>query len=284
MAMKEIADDVLIEDSYAGVTLGAIRTPQGVVMIDSPLYEKDIQTWRTSVMKASSGVERLLVVLDEHYDRTIGARALRCPVISHERTANSISGRPSNVRLPGYITGSEWELLSDLGPIHWLQPEITFTTNMQIAWGEQPIELEHHPGSAKGAIWVHLPDKKVIFLGDAVLPDQPPFLASADLDIWQEDLRTLKSAKYRDYVLISGRCGMVTKDEITAQVKFLRAAQKKLEKLADAAAKLKTIEKASEDLASGFPAKTKKLQEHYKARMRWGFVQLYNSQYKKSAK
>ena len=282
--MKEIAENVLLEDSYAGVTLGAIRRPEGVVMIDSPLYEKDAQTWRTTVMKSSSGMECLQVVLDEHYDRTIGAHALRFLVISHERTANAISGRPSNVRLPGFITGSEWELLSNLGPIHWLQPEITFTANMQIAWGEHPIILEHHPGAAKGAIWVHLPDKKVIFLGDCVVPNQPPFLANADLDVWVSDLKTLKLAKYQDYLLISGRGGMVTRDDVDQQLKLLNSIQKKIEKLAKSDANLKSLESTAYEIAAEFSAKTKKLEEHFQARMRYGLVQLYNTQYKKSTK
>jgi len=54
--------------------------------------------------------------------------------------------------------------------------------------GRKTDHLEQHPGPSSGAIWVTVPDDKVVFLGDAVLKNQPPFIAHADLPAWIEAL------------------------------------------------------------------------------------------------
>ena len=73
---------------------------------------------------------------------------------------------------------------------------------------EPEIWIEHHPGPAPGAIWVEIPSKKIVFVGDAVVEHQPPFLADADLPAWIETLSVLRIPKYRDYTIVSGRSEM----------------------------------------------------------------------------
>jgi len=86
--MKEIAPDIFIKTAYKGVTLGAIHTPEGVVMIDAPLIIKDIQSWQTICARSNTGASRLLILLDDHPDRTAGATNNRYPIITH---VNSIA-------------------------------------------------------------------------------------------------------------------------------------------------------------------------------------------------
>jgi glyoxylase-like metal-dependent hydrolase (beta-lactamase superfamily II) len=52
---------------------------------------------------------------------------------------------------------------------------------MALHWDESPVILEHHPGPTIGAMWVILQQEKVVFVGDLVAKNQPPFLAHADL-------------------------------------------------------------------------------------------------------
>jgi glyoxylase-like metal-dependent hydrolase (beta-lactamase superfamily II) len=277
--MKEIADGVIIETGFSGVTLGAVQTSQGVIMIDTPLYTKDSQSWRTTVSKSGIGLERLLVILDEHYDRTISARLMRCSVITHENTAQSIASRPSNVRMPISLTGCDWEKLGNLGPLHWIRPEITFSLKMRVEWSDDPVELEFHPGPANGAIWVVLSRRKVAFVGDTVTPNQPPFLASANINDWLETLKYLKTAIFREYLVIGGRSGLVTKEDVKVQIGFLKIVKKKLEKLASINANQDAVEKIALELAASFQPKSNKVRELYETRLRWGMIQYYNNHY-----
>ena len=94
--MKSITENVFIEDSFAGVGLGAIRLEQGMIFIDTPLLSRDAQIWRNSLIKSGSGTDRLLVLLDEHLDRSIGAKAMKCTLVAHERTAQVLGSRPAS--------------------------------------------------------------------------------------------------------------------------------------------------------------------------------------------
>jgi glyoxylase-like metal-dependent hydrolase (beta-lactamase superfamily II) len=270
--MKDIVSGVVIETEYDGVTLGAVQTPNGVIMIDAPISMKDAQIWRSSCSR-NSGSERLLVLLDEHYDRCLGARAMRCPIIAHEKTAQAITGRNSAGKPQTTRTGSIWESVSEVNSIHWAHPEITFTNEMNINWDDEPLLLEQHPGPARGSIWAILPERKVVFLGDTLLVNQPPFLASADLDQWMESLELLKSNAYKDYILVSSRGGMVTKDDARDLQKFLKKVQRLAEKTANSKSDLAQIEETGASLADEFKAKTKAEMEVFRTRLAYGFSQ-----------
>ena len=118
-----------------------------------------------------------------------------------------------------------------------------------------------------------LPERKVIFLGDTLLVNQPPFLASADLDIWIETLELLKGNTYKDYILISSRGGMVTKDDARDLQKFLKKVQRLAEKTANSKSDLTQIEETGASLADEFKAKTKAEMEVFRTRLAYGFSQ-----------
>lgn len=231
--MQELAHHVYIETAYAGVTLGAINWSHGLILIDSPFRAEDARSWRSALLNLGGGVDRLLVNLDAHFDRTLGVRAMECTVVGHEQVAEIFRNRPSNFKTQGAETGAEWELYNGLGSIRWVPPEITFTQRLLIHWDEKPLILEHHPGPSSGAIWAVLPEQRIAFVGDALTPDQPPFLASADLPAWIETLRPLLTPLYHDYLLISGRNGPVAHQQVRRQISYLERTHQMLEQLAE---------------------------------------------------
>ena len=281
--MKEIATDILIETDYEGVTVGAIRTPAGVVMVDTPINPKDASTWRTTCTRTASGSDRLLVLLDEHFDRVSGATNIKCPVIVHEKTSQAVSARPSSRNQSSIDAGTAWETNPEPTTTRWIHAEITFTVNMSINWGDDPILLEHHPGPSKGSTWVVVPHKQVAFIGDTVTPDQPPFLANADIEAWLESLHELQLARFKDFILITGRGLLVTMDNIKELEHFLKKAARKLEKLAVSKAKANAAESLGEELLEDFPSKNKHEAELFRNRLTTGVVQYYSSHFLRKA-
>ena len=203
--MEAIAKNVYVEDKYLGVTLGVISQPRGLVQIDAPPSPEDCRSWRASLMGMGNGPERVLINLDSHPDRTLGARAMDCTVIAQENTAVAFRNRPNTFKAQGDETGSNWEAIPGLGSVRWAPPEISFVDKMTLHWSEMPIILESHPGPTKGSIWVILPNEKVVFVGDAVLKGQPPFIAHADLPAWIESLKVLQGPEYKGFTVVSGR-------------------------------------------------------------------------------
>lgn len=85
--MQSIAKDVYIETQYPGVTLGAINLAHGLIQVDAPPSPEDGRAWRAALLNLGGSSERMLVHLDAHPDRTLGARAMDCTVVAQERTA-----------------------------------------------------------------------------------------------------------------------------------------------------------------------------------------------------
>jgi glyoxylase-like metal-dependent hydrolase (beta-lactamase superfamily II) len=279
--MQEIATAVYIEDSYAGVTLGAINLPHGLIQIDAPPSPEDGRAWRAALLNLGGSTERLLINLDAHPDRTLGARAMECIVLAHEKTAQVFRSRPTTFKAQGEETGADWESIPGLGNVRWVLPEITFSHQMTVHWGDHSLLLEHHSGPSAGSIWVLLPDERVVFVGDAVMRSQPPFLANADLPAWLETLKLLLSPAYRGWLVVSGRGGLVTGDAIRAQKDYLEHVLSRLEKLAQR----KSSPDASENLVTpilGLLKVPATRQHKYALRLRHGLRQYYIRHYQSS--
>jgi glyoxylase-like metal-dependent hydrolase (beta-lactamase superfamily II) len=276
--MQAIAKDVYIEDGYSGVTLGAIPLAHGLIQVDAPPSPEDGRAWRAALLNMGGGSERLLVNLDAHPDRTLGARAMDCTIVAHEKTAQVFRSRPNTFKAQGEETGADWESIAGLGNIRWILPEITFSHQMTIHWGETPILLEHHPGPAAGATWVILPEVKAVFVGDAVLRNQPPFFAGADLPVWLETLKLLLSPAYRGWLVVSGRGGVVSVDVIRAQKDYLEQVLHKVGKLAQKKSPPEAVENLVTPLLNPFKIPANRHQK-YAQRLRYGLWHYYARHY-----
>ena len=277
--MQSIATDIYIDTQYLGATLGVISLPHGLIQIDAPPSPEDCRAWRAALMNLGSGSERLLVNLDAHPDRTLGARAMDCTIVAQEKTAHVFRTRPTTFKAQGDETGSDWESNPGMGNIRWAPPEITYSHQMTIHWGDSPVLLEHHPGPTAGAAWVILPEAKVVFVGDAVLKNQPPFLAGADLPVWIDTLKLLLSPAYRNWLVVSGRGGVVAVDVIRAQKDYLDQVQKKVEKLANKKSAPEAVENLITPLLRPFKISSSHLHK-YTRRLRYGLHHYYTRHYR----
>lgn len=276
--MQSIADNVYIEDHFLGVTLGVVQQSRGLIQIDAPPSPEDVRSWRGSLMSLSGGSDRALVLLDAHPDRTLGARAMECTVVAHDRTTQVFRARSTTFKAQGAETGSDWETIAGLGTVRWAAPEISFTTQMSLYWDGTPVLLEHHPGPTPGAVWVVLPAQKVVFVGDLVSKNQPPFLAHADLPEWLEALELLLSDDYRGFTVVSGRGGTVSSVTIRAQVALLERIHERLDKMARRGTSPEATEKWIEPFLKTFRSSAAR-HKQYVQRMRYGLRYYYSSHY-----
>lgn len=276
--MQEIAPKIYIETTYPGVTLGAITRSHGLILIDSPIRQEDARAWRSALLNLGGGVDRMLIILDGHYDRTVGVRNMDCTVVGHTRLLDIYRSRPVTFKAQGSETGAEWEQQSNLGSIRWASPEITFTDQLTIDWDDSPIVLQHRPGPSSAAIWVELVKDKALFVGDLVTPGQPPFLASADLPLWIEQLNTLMGKNYKNYWIISGRGGLVAGEEVRKQLKFLEKAHHQIETLAAKKSRPEEVQLLANSLASSFSTPPEQ-KEVFRQRLRYGLYHYYVRRY-----
>jgi glyoxylase-like metal-dependent hydrolase (beta-lactamase superfamily II) len=275
--MQEIDEGIYYEDSLSGVTLGALFFSQGMVIIDAPLRTEDARSWRSVLMNHHGWSNRFLVSLDSHPDRTLGLRAMESTIVTHQETTEVFDGRPTIFKGEDVMTGADWEFYNEVIGMRWVVPNITFNQRLTLHWNGSEIILEHHPGPTAESIWVILPEAQVVFVGDTVVLNQPPFLANADLEIWVEELELLMKS-YQNYVIISGRGGPVKKEDIHELRKFLRNVMRRMERLVNKKALPEATEKMVPSLLSkfSFPSlyKTK-----YTKRLQYGLHQCYLQRY-----
>jgi len=272
--MQEIAKHIYIDNTYLGVTLGAINLSRGLILIDAPPRPEDVRSWRASLYNLGGGADRLLVNLDAHVDRTLGTKAMECIVVAHEKSAQAFRNRPTAFKAQEVETGAEWELINGLGTIRWAPPEITFTSQITIHWDDQPVILEHHPGPHAGAIWVIIPQEHVCFIGDCVMPNQPPFLAGGDLPAWINTLQLLLSPAYMDYLLVGGRTGLVSPAQVTSQLDYLQHLEDRLTWLSNQKAPAEVSETLIPELLAGFHIPDHR-RTQYTKRLKWGLYYYY---------
>lgn len=279
--MHQIERGILYEDSFLGVTLGGIVSSHGTIMIDAPLRAEDARTWRSVLINQRGGSNRILVNLDAHPDRTLGGRAMDCTVLAHQKTAQVFRNRPMIFKGQNIESGAIWETYNDAIGMRWVMPDITFAQRMSLHWGGSEVILEHHPGPNSGAIWAIIPAHKVMFVGDMVVLDQPPFLSGADFEAWLEGAELLLN-EYREYKIICGRGGLVDQKVVREMQKTLKKTVKGLEKLAERNSVPEATEKLVPSLLAdySFPPEW---QEFYTQRLRYGLYQYYARRYRPSS-
>ena len=277
--MDAIAKNVYIEERFLGVTLGVITQSRGLIQIDAPPAPEDGRSWRASLMGMGNGHERVLINLDSHPDRTLGVRAMDCTIIAHEETARAFRNRPNTFKAQGDETGANWEAIPGLGSVRWAPPEISFGKKMSLHWSDTPIILESHPGPTDGAIWVILPEERVVFIGDAVIKGEPPFLAHANIPAWLEALEYLQSSDFKGFTVISGRSGSVSPQSIRSQADLLKSIHTKIEKLGKKkSAAANVTDKLAASILKGFKSPVSK-QQQYSQRLRFGLHNYYVRHY-----
>ncbi len=269
--MQEISPKVYIETAYPGVTLAALYCKRGVIMLDAPLRFEDSRSWRSALAAMGEGRERLLVTLDEHFDRTLGTRQMECMTAGHEALNQTLRDRPVSFKAQGQESGAEWERLSGLGVMRWALPDITFSHTLEFYWDTFPVRLFFVPGPSRASVWTELPQQRIVFVGDAVVPHAPLFLAAANLQAWQSAIDRLLSPAYKGYVFVSGRGGLITTAEVKEQGKFLAKVQQQAEKLRQGA-DARAIERACMHLMKSFDSRSP-LQQHYLSRLVYGLTE-----------
>ena len=207
--MREIAPHVFIEDRYPGAVLGLLRLPLGTVLIDSPPCPDAARAWRTTLRAFNGrGPDRVLVYLDYQADHCLGARSLSHIIVAHTYVGEMFQPRTNLFRGQTAGQGEDWERCSQSQGMRWVPPNLLFEQAVSFFWDEEPVTLTHHPGPTPGSIWAHWAGSRVVFVGDAVVHGEPPFLADADLTAWRAALDHLRQA-YKGWTLVGSRDGVL---------------------------------------------------------------------------
>jgi glyoxylase-like metal-dependent hydrolase (beta-lactamase superfamily II) len=248
--MQKIAPKVFLENKYIGVNLGLVVTGDGLLLVDSPLHTEDVKDWRKVVNER--GRPKFLAMLDSHPDRVLGSRTLKIPAIAQEQTLKTIREWADTFKGNAHPIGAEADQLKRITGVNNAIPEITFSERMVIHMGGKEIVFLHRPGPRPGSMWMVIPDLSVVFVGDTVTIDEPPYFGVAAIEEWLYRLDELRGSDMKSYTLISSYGGRINRKDINNMARFLRKVQSRVEKLEKGKNRNEEIERFAKDLMGDF--------------------------------
>ncbi len=276
--VQEIADGVLVETAFRGVTIGAVRTDMGYVLIDTPAFPNDARQWHDRLREYADLPICAVVMLDAHRDRMLGPSWYKpFQLIAHTATHKAVTALAGTYvsTLANLLTSSPAEQTSLLtGKI--LKPTVTFTERMRLRLGKTVLELSHQPGPAQGSIWVYLAERGILFAGDSVVVETPPYLNSPYSQEWVESLKTLRR-DMRNVTIVPGRGDVITDQDVTEPLlKFLQLARERVQSLYETQSALSDTARIIHELLALFPPPLEFDLEVVQQRVRTGLQFIYN--------
>ena len=248
--MQKIAPNVYLEDKYIGVNLGLVVIGKELLLVDSPLHTEDVNEWFKVI--SERGRPKFLVLLDSHPDRVLGSRTLSLPAIAQDQTLTTIREWADTFKGNAHPIGAEADHLKRITGVNNAIPEITFSERMVIHMGGKEIVFLHRPGPRPGSMWMVIPDLSVVFVGDTVTMDEPPYVGVAVIEAWLNNLDELRGSDMKSYTLISSCGGRIDRMDINHMARFLRKVQSRVEKLENDKTRDDEIEHLAIDLMGDF--------------------------------
>ena len=276
--MKKIKNHTYYENGFTGATVGALLFSKDTVLIDAPLKPDESRAWLSDLHKAGAKPRRLAINLDSHPDRTLGTQTLDAQVLAHRETARQFRRRAAIFKALKQESGAEWEETPGLSGLRWVLPRITFSDHTLLHFDDRELRLELHAGPGPGACWLISPKNKVVFVGDALVIGEPPFLAQADIPAWLKQLDLLNSRAFKDFTMIAGRGGKASSKDIGDMRRFLKTVEDKLRSLGRKKSAAVEIDKLAIRLAEKFKA-TSKRKQLYVQRLKYGMQNYFTRRY-----
>jgi len=228
--VQEVAPNVFVETGFQRVTVGAILTEAGYILVDTPPYPDEAQSWRDTLAEHCDRPVVAIVNTDCHRDRLLGNCWFDAQVIvAHEETINQVAQYPTTLAdAAADLLAQPFFERSAVAGMRLRLPTVGFTQRMHLRYGETDVLLLAMPGPTAGSIWVHLPTERILFTGDSVLTEQHPYISSACTKEWLENLTALRRARFPADVIVPGRGGLTTKGATEVVSNYLRLARRRV--------------------------------------------------------
>jgi glyoxylase-like metal-dependent hydrolase (beta-lactamase superfamily II) len=227
--VEEIGPGIYVETGFRRVTVGAVLTDEGWVLIDTPPYPEDANRWREQLAQESPRPVLFVINTDHHRDRILGNCWFEAHVVAHQHTSRAVRSLPHSFLDDAIeaLSSSE-DARPSFSEVKLVPPGISFSDRLHIKRGGRVITPIGMPGPTPGSAWVHFPEHRIVFVGDSVVVGTHPYMAQAATKAWLESLTALRRARFAADVVVPGR-GAVTDKGATVPVSdYVRLARRRV--------------------------------------------------------
>lgn len=203
--MQPIAPNVFIETDILPITIGAVLTDTGWVIIDTPPMPVHAHAWRQRLAEISDKPIQYLIATDAQRERILGNAWFDAPLIAQETAAHHMLNLKETylAQAANELSSNDNELVA-IASLGLVLPQVSYSSSLTLYSGDAEFSLLHRPGAMFGNSWVLLPTQKILFAGDSLILNQPPMVGEGISKAWISSLRELES-EYSDWTLIPGR-------------------------------------------------------------------------------
>jgi len=211
--MERISDHLYVETGYLGSNVGCIITERGLVTIDCPLLPHEIEDWREKLAQISHKEVAYAICTDHHLDHSMTAGLFCRRVIAQNRAYKGMRWMQDNrEQVFKQFFPDEYERSREFfSNINIALPQIVFSSQMTLNMGSQTIELTYVGGHSPSTIMIHIPEERVVFLGDNLDNGLYPYTGEAMYGLWIELLNNVEQMNVETIVPGHGDiCGKET--------------------------------------------------------------------------
>jgi cyclase len=228
--IREIASDIFVETNFHGANVAYVRTDEGVILIDTPMLPNEARQWRAEIEEKTGQQIIYIINTDHHRAHVIGNQFFpTATVIAHEQAwkemksyGDSFRTRLMNMyreRIPEAV--AEWK-----DNLEIIKPRITFTGRTMLFKGDKEIHMIPVGGHTPATTVILFPNDGLLFAGDVVVTNRPPFLSQGNTKEWLDALTYLRRLQYN--VLIPGHGELTGKEATEKMSEYLRMVRRRV--------------------------------------------------------
>jgi cyclase len=198
MTLEHVTDRVFAATGWRGCNPGYVVTAAGIVAVDSPQLPSHAVAMRREIL--DRGPLRYRINTEHHIDHVFGNHffADLAPLVGHRAVSREmwkpIRGQDPYDYMLEVVQADDPAGLPLMPPRDRVQirpPDITFTERLVLRVGGHTFELIHTPGHTAGQLAVHVPEERVVFVGDTVFSGCQTWLHASDPDQWLRSLAVI---------------------------------------------------------------------------------------------
>jgi cyclase len=192
--MRKISRHIYAETEFPGANVGCVITELGPILIDTPMLPEEANKLRRELRRLSDLDVAYIIYTHQHFDHVMGSASLAKQAIAHQGTLTGIKYLKENLdkEMNLFFPDLYEQRKEFFDNLEIVLPTITFSRELTLYAGDVTLQLSFTGGHSSASIIIHIPEEKVLFMGDNLATGMLPVTANGRFGQWIDLLRHIE--------------------------------------------------------------------------------------------